>query len=368
MQSAQNENLSTIGNALMNYVAFPGEPCQALRDFTLSMNSIKKPIGDYSRQWVGTNIVQRILLNFINVSSLQYLIFAGFIVSLLFFYDFLAREFNRLIGILFIIFTLLYLDVPTWVSNISYSILFTFCFMASFFVKKIYLLNTPPHFSRYVLISTVFFVGMWLNFLDLFLTSAFLTIMIVAFPTFLLKFKKKLSFWDNAKFVFFFLISIQSGYIFGWVTKWVLTFIFGDKTAILSSVKGTIISRTSRNSFIEGVDADWLNVVANTFKFLQSKPMDGNFFLLLIVLNLLFIIFFVLSKPMEFLNQSPFYLFTLIPFFFFYLLANWSSIHTFISYRALVFSLIFVSALNLLQYKTQNPKFNSKPDKNSPKG
>ena len=239
--------------------------------------------------------------------------------------------------------------------------------MTSFFVKKIYLLETSPNFSRYVLYSTVFIVGMWLNFLDLFLTSAFLTIMIVAFPTFLQKFKRKLPFWENVRFIFFFLISIQGGYIFGWIMKWVLTFIFGDKTAILFSVKSTIIKRASKNSFIEGVDADWFNVVASTFKFLQSKPLDGNFFLLLIALNLLFIIFFVLTKPMEFFNQSPFYFFTLIPFFFFYLLANWSSIHTFISYRAIVFSLIFVSALNLLQYKAQKPRFYRKLDKNSPK-
>jgi hypothetical protein len=31
--------------------------------------------------------------------------------------------------------------------------------------------------------------------------------------------------------------------------------------------------------------------------------------------------------------------------------ANWSAIHTFISYRALVFSLIFVTALNLVNLK-----------------
>jgi hypothetical protein len=361
IQSAENGDLSTIGNALMNYVAFPGEPCQALRDFSSSSNSMEKPIGDYSRQWVGTNIISRILLNFINLSSLQYLVFAGFIMSVLLLYDFLSREFGKLISTLFIFFTLLYFDVPTWISNISYSLPFMFCFMTSFFVNKIYKFH-----NSFVFYSSIFFAGMWLNFFDLFLTSAFLTIMIVAFPTFLQSLKKALPFVQNARFLVFFLTSILSGYVFTWIIKWVLTYIFGDKTAVLSSVKGTLIKRASRNSFIEGVEADWLSVVYNTFKYLQSKPLDGNFFILLVVLNFLFVIFFILKKPKKFFNQSPFYMFPLLPFVFFYLLANWSSIHTFISYRAIVFSLIYVSALNLLNYKTQKSEFSNKPYKNLP--
>jgi hypothetical protein len=361
IQSAENGDLSTIGNALMNYVAFPGEPCQALRDFSSSSNSMEKPTGDYSKQWVGTNIISRLLLNFINLSSLQYLVFAGFIVSVLLLYDFFSREFGKLIGTLFIFFTLLYFDVPTWISNISYSMLFSVCFMASFFVKKIY----NSH-NSYVFYSTIFFIGMWLNFFDLFLTSAFLTMMIVAFPTFLQSLKKTLPFVQNARIVIYFLTSILSGYVFTWLIKWVLTYIFGDKTAVLSSVKGTLISRTSRNSFIEGVEADWFSIVYNTFKYLQSRPMDGNLFIILIVLNFILIIYFTLTNPKKFFNQSPFYIFTLLPFAFFYLLANWSSIHTFISYRALVFSLIFVSALNLLYYKTEKPKLFNKPYKNLP--
>jgi hypothetical protein len=161
-----------------------------------------------------------------------------------------------------------------------------------------------------------------------------------------------LFFKDNAKFIIFFFFSILNGYVFSWVIKWILTYVVGDKEVVLAQAKNTIIYRTRRDSFIEGLDADWLDIVFRTFKFLQTKPLDGNFFLLLILFNLIFISYFIFLKPRKFINQSPFYFFTLLPFVFFLLVANWSAIHTFISYRALVFSLIFVTALNLVNFNS----------------
>ena len=345
LQSAQDTKLSTLGNALMNYGAFSGEPCKALNDYILSDNEIEIPVGDYSRQWSGTTIVTRITLTFMNLSSLQYLIFSAFIVSIVLLTNFLIREINKIFSIMFLVFFVTYLDVPSWINNIAYSLVYSFCIFLSLIVRK---MNVEV-FSLKTFLA-IFSMGMWLNFFDLFLTSSLLTIMLIAFPLIIDRIKQHWSFWKNAKSVSFLTFTILFGYIFSWILKWFFTFIFGDRNIVITGAKNAIISRTSLNSS-EGRISDWLTIVFNTFKFLQTKPLDGNFFLLLIIVNFIFIVFFLYRDPRRFFNQIPFYFFTLSPFVFFLLIPNWSSIHTFISYRALVFSLLIVTSLNFINYK-----------------
>ena len=125
VQFNNSVELNSIGNALMNFTVAGEEPCIDLKNIVSSQINPETIVRDYSRQWVGSNIVSRLILNFGELDFLIFLTTGLFVFSLLIFFVSLNQEIDNLIVSSVLVLVLLrYLYIPSWISNVSYSLPF----------------------------------------------------------------------------------------------------------------------------------------------------------------------------------------------------------------------------------------------------
>lgn len=349
IHTARNEEMNIVGNALMNYSSSPYKtPCEELYSWAHSGEGSQKIVTEYSRYWFGTNSLTRVLLNFFELDDLRVLNFSLFFICIIYFYKNLAQVVGSKLSLFFIFFITMYLNTPALIEGFTYSVPFMLSLIFSIFLKNIY--NKMENLNFYLFI---FLTGMWINFFDISTTSAFLNLTIIATLTFVTLSRNNLKFFSNLLFIFSFSTLWLTGYIFNFFVKWFLALLFGDRQQVISVLVNSIKFRTGQPP--DGYPNGWVPITRQTLEFTYALPMARVILLLVIVFFLFVLLLNFFNHSKLILQRIPFLMFSLTPFVFFFFAQNWSSIHPFISFRSIIYSIGFCSLVIL-----QPPKVDSR--------
>jgi hypothetical protein len=341
--TAKNPDETLISNALMNYSAAKYvDPCAELKEWAETDQPNLNPATSYSRYWFGTNSIVRILTTVFNLNLVSigfFLLFAfGF---LLHFFTLATASNSKIIAILGVtILVLLIHPLQLAMSPTTYSTAFIIsCFLGYYFFKGVYFLKSNGTILLFV-------GGMWTNFLDLTITTAFMLPLIVIYPWLVAKIRENS---PNPKFIaqqfIVYFLYWNTGYAFSWISKWSLAWLFGDRSTVWSILKGQAEYRIN-GEVPDGFNTGALDIIRGNLQYfwdVSSSPVlvaSG----LVIIVGLTGI---AIGNPKSLKLLMPVSLVPLAPITYFSTFQNHSSLHPFIVFRslALVVSVLFTIAL-----------------------
>ena len=341
--TAKDPNESLISNALMNYSSAEYvDPCAELKEWAESSEANLDPATSYSRYWFGTNSVVRIFMTIFSLDFVSIGIILLFALGLLLHLLTLASASkSNVIAILGVTVMLLLIQPLQMVmSPTTYSTAFIIsCFLGFYFFRRENFLKSNG--------SILLFVGgMWTNFLDLTITTAFMFPLIIIYPWLVAKVRESASDpkFITKQFVAYF-VYWNAGYAFSWISKWFLAWFFGDRNTVWSVLKGQAEYRIN-GEVPDGFNTGAVDIIRGNIQYFWNVSSSPVLVVssIVIIVGLISMIIREL-KSMKFL--LPISLVPLAPIMYFSTLQNHSSIHNFIVFRSLavVISVLFTIAM-----------------------
>jgi hypothetical protein len=335
--TAKNPNESMISNALMNYSsAAYVSPCEELKSWAESDSLNIAPVTSYSRYWFGTNSLVRILTTLFNLYTVRIGLILLFAIGfLLHFLTLSSASGSKIIAMSSVsIMALLIQPVQMAMSPTYASTFIISCFLGFYFFRRDKYLKSNG-------IILLFIGGMWTNFLDISITTAFMFPLLVIYPWIVAKVRENSSSSSliTKQFIVYFLYW-NTGYAFSWISKWILSLLFAETDTVWNQLKGQVEYRIN-GEVPKGFDSGALEIIqGNVQYFVDVSPLP-----LLVVAGLVVVIglFGIGARDLKSLKLLlPICLVPFAPIIYFSTLQNVSSIHPFIFFRSLA---VVVTAL-----------------------
>ena len=341
--TAKNPKESMISNALMNYSSAAYiSPCEELKAWAESDSDNIAPASSYSRYWFGTNSVVRILTTvfslFIVRVGLILLVAIGF---LLHFLTLSSASGSKIIAMSSVSIMALLIQPVQMAMSPTYATTFIIsCFLGYYFFRR-------ENFSKSNGILLLFIGGMWTNFLDISITTAFMFPLVVIYPWIVAKVREN-SFnirLITKQFIVYFLYW-NTGYAFSWISKWILSLLFADTDTVWNQLKGQVEYRIN-GEVPEGFDSGALEIIQGNLQyFFDVSPLP-----VLVLAGCVVFIGLVGMSARDLKSLKlllPICLVPMAPMIYFSTLQNVSSIHPFIFFRSLAVVVTALVAIGLI--------------------
>lgn len=283
---------------------------------------------EYSRYWHGYLILLRPLLIFFNVKEIRILLtilicILGVIVLYL-----IGKKINIITGIIFFISLT---SVNYWYMGISLQGSWIFIISMVF---AIIILRNNKKIKNFPMMF--FIIGILTNFFD-FLTVPILTLGIPLIIYFLMQ-ENNTEFIKIIKKIMQISISWLLGYALTWLGKWILLQMIFDKN-IFDIVLKQILYRMSCFSNKENIN--YIEVLLENYKWTM-----GTTFINLMVIYLYTFVKLFKNKTIKIkitLKIFPYFLISLVPFIWYFVVRNHSYNHAFFTYRNLLLTILGIS-------------------------
>lgn len=326
--SYYDENISLIENS-MSFLHVNGSNLNSY------VNGDYSGIWSYSRYWGGYLVVLKLFFLFFNYNTFKILeLFFALVVILGIIKEMIKKNLKNFI--IPFLFSLFFIHLEVMVLNIQFSVMLNIMLISVFLLLKF----KEIIFKNNRLFYYFLIIGMATSFFDL-LTCPLLSFAVPMIFYLLLE-KDQSNIKDNLCKIFLFGIIWSVGYVGMWVSKWIIASIILNEN-IVTDALNQLLFRTS------SVGYSRIGAILSNVLVYKKKSY--------LIIFLLIAIYYI-KRLRDYRNNisknnlkelSPFFVIAMIPFVWYFILSNHSTIHFWFTYRDLfIFFFSIMCSLELI--------------------
>ncbi|MBR5597715.1 MAG: hypothetical protein IKW30_09955 [Lachnospiraceae bacterium] len=281
--------------------------------------------GDYSRYWHGYQVILRPLLRFFDYQHIRHITMIAFFLLLCVSFSTIHKKLGIPTALCYILSLCpLYLTVVS--ISLQFISVFVVMFMAIIYLMSFYNTNWLKDIFLFFMV-----IGMITNFVD-FLTAPLLTlgIPLTLFLSLELQNKTTNTLFQILKKEIICVFSWFMGYGLCWGSKWVIASMFLEKNIILDAFN-SIVLRTMGSDVESANRLEMLKMNLTNMFYSQGIKITVLYLSVIIIFLVLCILFH--KKTCIKAVIFPFVFLSLLPYIWFFVLANHSYVHDWFTYR-----------------------------------
>lgn len=300
------------------------------------IESLKEPNSFYPRYWHGSTFLFRPLFLIGDFGKVRWILYAITTSLLLFLAIVLSRKTN-IVKTLAMMGGLLFANMYVTQFSIQFAPVWILSMLASNLVCYHY------QNKRYILML-FFVIGSLTAYLDL-LTTPILTLGMPLMVLFMIyeHQKKNISLVEGLKQITLLSLLWGVAYGFTWMSKWIIATLTSSRNVIEDAIQ-TFLFRLDPKAYIEKTFTRWDSVVGN------ADMLQWVYINIVICVLLVFVVFFFRKEGWR--HFVFFMLIAILPYVWFFVVANHSYLHYWFTYRTQAFSIscIFLALLSMVSF------------------
>ena len=306
------------------------------------IESLKEPNSFYPRYWHGSTFLFRPLFLIGDFEKVRWILYAITTSLLLFLAIVLSRKTN-IVKTLAMMGGLLFANMYVTQFSIQFAPVLILSLLASVLVCYHYQ-------NKQYLLMLFFVIGSLTAYLDL-LTTPILTLGMPLMVLFMIyeHQKKNISLVEGLKQITLLSLLWGVAYGFTWMSKWIIATLTSSRNVIEDAIQ-TFLFRLDPKAYIEKTFTRWDSVVGN------ADMLQWVYINIVICVLLVFVVFFFRKEGWR--HFVFFMLIAILPYVWFFVVANHSYLHYWFTYRTQAFSIscIFLALLSMVSLEKMRSK------------